>query len=124
MADELLVGFGPPPADMLQPPHVLARFRSASVGTCCSERFCETGRVFVGEGRATTEYVPDLHPHSDLDTLDTVHDEHPQPPVEVDDRLGMVQMADYFLDQPAVSAFDALVTVTETNGTDRTRFVL
>lgn len=32
-----------------------------------------------------------------------------------------MRMADYFLDQPAVSAFDALVTVTETNGTKHTR---
>lgn len=32
-----------------------------------------------------------------------------------------MRMADYFLDQPAMSAFDALVTVTEASGTKHTR---
>ena len=45
----------------------------------------------MSEGRGVPQHIPQLHPHGDLDALDAVHDEHAQPPVEVDDLLCVFQ---------------------------------
>ena len=63
----------------------------------------------MSEGRGAPEHVAQLHPHGDLDALDAVHDEHPQPPVEVDDRLGVVQPRACSVASEHASARPALV---------------
>lgn len=56
------------------------------------------------------------------DTTATIVDLRTAPAaVEDAEKYPRMRMADYFLDQPALSAFDALITVTESNGTKHTR---
>lgn len=91
--DELLVGLGSPLAGAFEPPRVRAgnQLPAVGVGPRLGERLREAGGILVREGGGAPEHVPHLHPHRDFEAFDAVHDKHAQPPVEVDDRLGMPQ---------------------------------
>lgn len=70
---------------------MLALPRIAGIGALRGECLGEAGWVLVREGRGAAKHIPDLHPHRDFDAFHPVHNEHAQPPVEVDDGLSVVQ---------------------------------
>ncbi|WP_240625091.1 hypothetical protein [Kocuria tytonicola] len=118
MLDELLVQAGLPLVDAPKPLQVLARRGMPSVGALGGEGFSETDRVLVGEEGPSAEHVPDPHSYSHFDTLDAVHHEQAQTPVEVDEVLGMLQpqagsVAAEHTDPHAAFVVDVILGLTE-----------